>query len=260
MELRIEGKKEGIRADFMDSTLEYLEKSLSNLIWGRKRGRKRIHFVVLEVNKGSFVFKVGVVYKIRGEYAVMDLAKEIEKRFDNADDLFEAEDPKELIPCFDDEYGIRKVEMSYNGKRIAFGLDEIKKYEQKLKKSYGSITGIVTSIRLTRLEGGKIEAGLKWTLNPERHIRIMLDGEKFKNTLLHNFEKPVRVTGLVYYNREGEPFRIEGILNIEPLKKIRPDIDKLIGIINLEEDGVEVIKKIRSEWENEWKGHTLKIV
>gem|GEM_PF-4369882 len=28
MELRIEGKKEGIRADFMDSTLECLGKSL----------------------------------------------------------------------------------------------------------------------------------------------------------------------------------------------------------------------------------------
>ena len=66
---------------------------------------------------------------------------------------------------------VSEVEMSYTGKRIAFGL----------KESYGSITGIVTFIRLARLEGGKIEAGLKWTLNPERHIRIMLDGEKFKN-------------------------------------------------------------------------------
>lgn len=249
MNIRIEGKKEGVRLDFIDSTLEYLEKSLSNFIWGRKKGRKRIHFVVVEVSKGSFVFNINPVQKLKGQYAEVDITKGL-SHLTSAFDLFETEDPKDLIRYFDDEYGIERVQINYNGRRIEFGLDEIRKFEQRLKKSFGTITGIITSIRLTKLDHGRIEAGIKWTINLDRSIKIIVDEERFKHTLLENFERAVRITGLIYYNKQGEPFRIERVMDIEPVKKIKPNIDKLIGIIKLEEDSVETIRKLRGEWED----------
>ncbi len=101
------------------------------------------------------------------------------------------------------KYGIERIEIDYGRGQVGFGLEEIKRYERKLKKSYGSITGIVTSIRLTKPGGRRVEAGVRWILNPERHIRMVLDEGRFKRVFLDNFEKVVRITGMVYYNREG---------------------------------------------------------
>jgi len=250
MILKIVGKKEEIRADFVDKILLYFEKSLSSLLWGENR-RKRLHFVIREVKKGSLLYDMQAVAKQKKGYVDIDLEKELKDRVITPETLFEMEDPAYLIDIFEDEYGIEQTGFSINGKSIEFRLEEIRKYENKFFKAYGTVAGIVISIRALDLEGETVEARIKWSVNPDKSIRLIVNNEDLKVKLLQNFQKPVLVRGLIYYDKNDLPVRINPVLEIEPLEKIQPDLDNLVGIIELDEDSVSLIRRMRKEWNDE---------
>ncbi len=244
--IKIAGKGEGIRADYVEKVIDYWRAVFREL----KGEEGYVFYVIRAIEKGSIVFDVDMVRKRRKKYVPFDIPEERLEEINNVEEVFYLEDPGGIARAFrDEEFGIKEMEIRKNGWRIKITAEDIERYQRRIHREYGTIVGQVLAISAINVKEG-VRVGLRWALNPGRTIRVKV-GPKYEGVVVQNYKGTVEVMGLIYYGLDGKPVKIEDVRYIKPIKKTKPNIDEVSGILEEPIDSVEFLRQIRSEWNDE---------
>jgi len=245
--LKIEGRREGIRADYVERIIDYWRAVFRRMM----KGEGRIYAVITNVQSGSVDIAMELYTRKRKIYQRTDVPPAVLSQVQTPEELFRLEDPMDIITAFTDEFGVKSVEMSRNGWSVGFGIEEIERYRKLIHREYGSLIGKVLAISALNLREG-VRVGLRWEVNPKRTIKVKVGGE-FERVFVENYKRTVEVHGLIYYGPSGAPIRIDDVRRVVPIRKVAPPLSRLEGAWkDLPMDSVAFVRKIRREWSDDY--------
>lgn len=119
-----------------------------------------------------------------------------------------------------------------------------------IHREYGSITGKVLAINALNPSAG-IKIGIRWDVRPNRTVKVIVP-EGRERVFVNNYKHTVEVYGLIYYNPEGVPIRIEDVKRVVPIDRTAPPIDELTGEWEGKfGDSVDFVRSLREEWDDD---------
>ncbi len=243
--LKIKGKREGIRADYVSKVIDYWRAVFRELT--KEEGRT--YTVITDIRTGSVEVDMAFYRREKGTYQLKDIPLGMLERISTVADVFNLNDPLDIVPAFTDDFGIEEVEIRRGGWHIRFGIEEIEEYKAHIHQELGSIRGKVLSLSAIGVKEG-VRVGLRWEVNPRRTIKMKVDS-RFEKVFVENYKKTVEVHGTVLYGPLGIPVRVKDITKVIPIEKLRTPWEELRGAWeDLEIESVEFVRKIREEWAN----------
>ncbi len=245
--LKIRGKREGIRADYVGEVIDYWRAVFRELL----PGEGRVYVVITDIRKGSISATLSFYTRRNRVYTERDVPMGVlHEKVRTARDVFGIKDPTDIMRIFKDEFGVESTEIRRDGWRVGFGVSDIEEYRRMIHKEYGSVMGKVLAISALNPSAG-VKIGIRWDVRPNRTIRVVVP-EGDEGVFVRNYKRTVEVYGLIHYDPEGTPVRIEDIRSVVPVDKVAPPIDDLAGEWEGElEDSVDFVRSLREEWDED---------